>query len=248
MPSTEPRVSCLCLASGQLPSIKECIRSFCEQTYSNRELLLGIPQNDSRREHLRRYVQGLAADVVLVETAAESIADLVPAAAGTLCCAWQTSDSHHPRRIEVQAANMRRQNSPGCILGDWLVFGPSHLRLFWIEPNRTKCSSLSAATLLSGTNVFQECWKQIHQERLSHGFRDIASLSHGAALVVSHVEHDDMVGALEACCKTAEFVRNNRGLLRATLPAHRLARPYLIHARHEDGTIVSMDPFDETSE
>jgi glycosyltransferase involved in cell wall biosynthesis len=135
-----PKISCLMVTHGRLALARRAIRSYADQTYPKRELVIVSDGEFRYRRALERYVAYLDLDSVRF---VYPEADQLPlgqlrnisldAADGDIICQWDDDDCYHPERLAVQLAHMLEGNSRACYLTDHLQLLEQDRALVWVD-------------------------------------------------------------------------------------------------------------------
>ena len=138
--AAQPKISCVTVTYGRIALLKQSIRSFCDQTYPNKELWIvtdgEVRYQGAIEDHLRsldrddikllllndrRYTLGAIRNVSL------------QAATGDLICQWDDDDCSHPERLATQAHYLLDQRADACFLTDHLQFFYKDRLLLWTD-------------------------------------------------------------------------------------------------------------------
>jgi hypothetical protein len=207
-------VSCLCVATGPLAQVKEAVRSWREQTYPDRELLIG-----ARLPRLRRALSAFVGDEPAIRVVGENrIGELARAATGELACVWPAASTSHRERLEIQVRERRALGAAACTLADWIAADRASRELIWCH----RPTAAHALSLLCTTAQFAAAI-----EPATHDGPAVELLD-GVPLLAIRCEEDRDWRAALALRRDARFVRDRRSLLPDLLAGHRLARPHLI--------------------
>ncbi|HEX3633882.1 MAG TPA: glycosyltransferase family A protein, partial [Casimicrobiaceae bacterium] len=120
-------ISCLTVTrEARFASLELAVGDFVRQTWRDRELVIvhdGDAVFDAKLRALAASRDG-AAIAVHREPGGQTLGELrnasVAAARGASVCQWDDDDRYHPRRLELQFAAMRVENSEFCFLTDQL--------------------------------------------------------------------------------------------------------------------------------
>lgn len=134
------KISCLTVTYDRLAQLKRAISCYCDQTYSNRELVI---VTDGAPRFVRAVEDHLATlhrdDIRLVPLAGErrTLGKLrnrtLDEARGEIVCQWDDDDLSHPDRLAVQAARMAEEGAEVCFMTDHLQFIARDRRLMWTD-------------------------------------------------------------------------------------------------------------------
>jgi len=135
-----PKISCLMVTLDRLTLARQSIRSFAQQTYPNRELVIVTDGTAAFRSALERYVQWLGLEnvrFVLPGGPRRTLGALrnlaMEAASGELLCQWDDDDSNHPERLMVQAQHLLQNNAGASFFTDHLQLIEEKRALCWID-------------------------------------------------------------------------------------------------------------------
>ena len=118
--AARPKVSCLMVTYDRLTLAKRAMRSFAEQTWTDRELVIVTAGSGRFVDALQSEASALGIAAIFVRAApTTSLGALrnlsLDAADGEIVCQWDDDDFHHPRRIEAQRATCStRAPAPVC--------------------------------------------------------------------------------------------------------------------------------------
>ena len=154
-----PLISCLMVTRDRLALARRAIRSWADQTYPNRELVVVTDGPGAFRNALERLVKenGLeGVRFVYPEGKDLSLGRLrnisFEAARGEIACQWDDDDVSHPTRLMIQAEHMFRNNARGCFMTDHLQFIEDKRLLCWVDWTLNG-SAQGAARLAPGTGM-----------------------------------------------------------------------------------------------
>jgi len=135
-------ISCLTVTrEARFASLERAVADFVRQTWAERELVIvhdGDEAFDAKLGTLAASHQG-AAITVRREPQGQTLGELrnasVEAARGDIVCQWDDDDRYHPRRLELQFAAMRVENSEFCFLTDQLHLFAADRTMYWDDWN-----------------------------------------------------------------------------------------------------------------
>jgi glycosyltransferase involved in cell wall biosynthesis len=135
-------ISCLTVTrEARFASLEFAVADFARQTWAERELVIvhdGGEAFDAKLRALAASHDG-AAVAVHREPAGQTLGELrnasVDAARGETVCQWDDDDRYHPRRLELQFAAMRVENSEFCFLTDQLHLFAADRTMYWDDWN-----------------------------------------------------------------------------------------------------------------
>ncbi len=132
-------ISCLMVTLDRLSLAKRAIRSFADQTWTNRELVIVTDGTPRFREALARYVDASAIDGVrfIHSESRQTLGALrnlsLDAARGDIVCQWDDDDCSHPDRLRVQCEEMLRAGARASFMTDHLQFLADQRLLCWVD-------------------------------------------------------------------------------------------------------------------
>jgi len=157
--TTPPLVSCLCLTNKRPRFLKRAIECFLSQTYSNKELIVMIRDND--RESKEVIEAAASPEIHCFEYSAEENLPLgdvrnlsIEKSAGEYFCQWDDDDWYHERRVEDQVMMALNTQKPSCVLSQILVF-----------------NSVSKQAFMSGITIWPQtilCKKNVINSNISY--------------------------------------------------------------------------------
>jgi glycosyltransferase involved in cell wall biosynthesis len=135
-------ISCLTVTrEARFASLERAVADFVRQTWAERELVIvhdGDAAFDAKLGTLVASHQG-AAITVRREPQGQTLGELrnasIEAARGDIVCQWDDDDRYHPRRLELQFAAMRVENSEFCFLTDQLHLFAADRTMYWDDWN-----------------------------------------------------------------------------------------------------------------
>ena len=137
---TTAMISCLMVTFDRLALAKLAIRSYAEQTYPDRELVIVTDGEERFRSALTSYANELGAEGVRVLHPGSSRLTLgalrnisIEAAHGDILCQWDDDDYSHPDRLAIQARHMLAQAAGASFFTDHLQYIEPEGFLSWID-------------------------------------------------------------------------------------------------------------------
>jgi glycosyltransferase involved in cell wall biosynthesis len=134
-----PRISCLMVTLDRLALAKRAIRSYADQTWPNRELVIVTDGAPRFREAIERYVaaEGVEGVRIVAAEPGQTLGALrnrsLDEARGEIVCQWDDDDCSHPDRLRVQCEEMLRANARASFLTDHLQLIGEQRVLCWID-------------------------------------------------------------------------------------------------------------------
>jgi len=133
-------ISCLMVTLDRLELAKLAIRSYAEQSYRPRELVIVSDGQEDFRRALAGYAEELdALEVRLIDPGAGewtlgALRNISMAAArGEIVCQWDDDDYSHPDRLATQADHMESQAAEASFFTDHLQYIEPEGLLSWID-------------------------------------------------------------------------------------------------------------------
>jgi len=133
-------ISCLMVTFDRLALAKLAIRSYAEQRYPQRELVIVTDGEESYRSALTCYVEelGIAGVRVIYPGSGEFTLGMlrnisIEAAQGEIICQWDDDDYSHPERLAVQACHMLAQRAGASFFTDHLQYIEPEGLLSWLD-------------------------------------------------------------------------------------------------------------------
>jgi glycosyltransferase involved in cell wall biosynthesis len=119
---------------------QRAIRSYADQTWPDRELVIVTDGTDEYRAALAKYAASIGAqNVRLVDPGrgGQTLGALrnlsMDAAHGELLCQWDDDDCSHPERLAAQAEHMLREGARASFMTEHLQFMADDATLCWID-------------------------------------------------------------------------------------------------------------------
>jgi glycosyltransferase involved in cell wall biosynthesis len=134
-------ISCLTVTrETRFRSLELAVGDFARQTWAERELVIVHDGDAAFDVKLKRLAAAHdAAIAVHREAPGQTLGDLrnasIDAARGETVCQWDDDDRYHPRRLELQFAAMRVENSEFCFLTDQLHLFAAERTMYWDDWN-----------------------------------------------------------------------------------------------------------------
>jgi len=135
-----PRISCLMVTRDRVSLARRAIRSYADQAYPNRELVIVTDGTERYRASLARYASFIDAKNVRFADPGRPGQTLgalrnlsIDAAGGELICQWDDDDCSHPERLSAQAAHLRHEGALASFMTEHLQFMAGDGTLFWID-------------------------------------------------------------------------------------------------------------------
>ncbi|MGH8712946.1 MAG: glycosyltransferase family 2 protein [Casimicrobiaceae bacterium] len=135
-------ISCLTVTREvRLASLRRAVGDYARQTWPERELVIVHDGGAAFDEELHALAAAHAGAAIVVhrEAGPRTLGELrnasIAAASGDIVCQWDDDDRYHPRRLELQLAAMRVENSDFCFLTDQLHLFAADGTMFWDDWN-----------------------------------------------------------------------------------------------------------------
>jgi glycosyltransferase involved in cell wall biosynthesis len=133
-------ISCLMVTRDRVSLARRAIRSYADQTYPNRELVIVTDGTERYRASLDRYASFIDAKNVRFADPGRPGQTLgalrnlsMDVAKGELVCQWDDDDCSHPERLSSQAAHMLREGALASFMTEHLQFMADDGTLCWID-------------------------------------------------------------------------------------------------------------------
>lgn len=122
-----PLVSCLCVTRGRVPLLERAVRSFRDQTYMNKELVVVYESGDI---NTAEFLAGVDDDnIVEIESPSSPRLTLgalrnlaVQVCGGEYFCQWDDDDFSHRERLSFQMDVIKKSGMQASIMMHWLIF------------------------------------------------------------------------------------------------------------------------------
>jgi len=126
MPS-QPLISCLCVTRKKPDLLKRATRSFLDQTYKKKELVIVYEDDDhSTGDFLDRIPDDKIKKIKVKKSKGLTLGGLrnlsVQKCDGEYFCQWDDDDWSHCNRLEFQMNVIRESKMPACLMIHWLIF------------------------------------------------------------------------------------------------------------------------------
>jgi glycosyltransferase involved in cell wall biosynthesis len=136
----DPLISCLLVTRDRLSLARRAIRSFADQTWKRRELVVVTDGSPRFKQALAAFVTELRlGDVRFVYPERDdlplgALRNLsMEAARGDILCQWDDDDSSHPARLQAQLEHMRREQGRASLMTEHLQLYERERLLLWID-------------------------------------------------------------------------------------------------------------------
>jgi glycosyltransferase involved in cell wall biosynthesis len=138
--NTLPTISCLTVTLNRLVLLKESIQCYCNQTYTNRELIIVTDGSTRYRQAISDYIRWLGRDdirLVYIDEPGQTLGKLrnisLEAARGDVVCQWDDDDLNHPERLQRQFDHLSATKAGACCFTDQLQFFFHDRSLYWSD-------------------------------------------------------------------------------------------------------------------
>ena len=135
-------ISCLTVTrETRFRSLQLAVGDFARQTWGERELVIVHDGDAAFDAKLKRLAAAHDAAPIAIHRIApgQTLGNLrnasIDAACGEIVCQWDDDDRYHPRRLELQFAAMRVENSEFCFLTDQLHLFAAERTMYWDDWN-----------------------------------------------------------------------------------------------------------------
>jgi glycosyltransferase involved in cell wall biosynthesis len=152
-----PFVSCLMVTPGndaRWPHIQRSVDDFCRQTHGQKELVIildNASDADSKRleGHLVRLNRN---DIHVFQEGPEATLGVlrnssVRHAQGPILCQWDDDDLHHPKRIELQLAELLRKDAGAVYLSNIAHLFVKTREIYWVNWGLSKMRGLPGTVM-----------------------------------------------------------------------------------------------------
>ena len=159
--TNDPLISCLCITRDKPALLKRAIRSFHDQTYVNKELIIVFESDDLST---KQFVEQISDhDVFKVEVASsprQTLGQLrnlsVLKGHGDYFCQWDDDDWYHNSRLELQMNAIKESRLPACVMVQWLVFDATRERAYVSNMRPWEGSLLCRKSLIDSALKYDE--------------------------------------------------------------------------------------------
>ena len=252
---TTPLVSCVTVARGSLPGLKEAVRCYCEQTYERRELVVAVARDERYVRAVEAFVSSLGRKDVRVHTLDESrdsdpMAEALRAASGEFVCVWADNERSHPARLRVQVNHLSTSGAAWSVMGERLVFLLPERMVYWVAADGVEAARRYgvAETLIVRAEEAAERWGRLldveggaapaEPNRMPADASFLAVRVYGE-LLDPHARPDEAL--LKETSRDHDACRARAELFRIALAQSRLPRPCLVRALSGNGEFVTVD-------
>jgi glycosyltransferase involved in cell wall biosynthesis len=163
------RVSCLMLTERRLEEFRKSFACFCNQDYSNKELVVLASGNNEYQASIRACVESsgrkdVRCTFVRSKKTLGALRNLaIEQASGPLICQWDDDDLYHPQRLTVQVKAMQRANAEASFLFDNFHLFREARHLYWLSWTRSQSNMGLPGSLLAYKHVVPR-----YDETLNH--------------------------------------------------------------------------------
>lgn len=139
MIETDHKITCVCVTKDRFNSLKDSIRSYINQTYTNKELLIVSQSLPDVNKIIKNYIGSLnRSDIFLMDARRNiSLGELrkfgAYEASGDIICQWDDDDFYHPKRISTQYSSLINANAILSVYGSHLHFYKNSRELYYID-------------------------------------------------------------------------------------------------------------------
>ncbi len=252
-----PLVSCVTVARGSLPALKEAVRGYCEQTYARRELIVAAARDARYVRAVREFVSSLGRADIRVLALDDSrpgttdiTVDALRAASGDLVCIWADNERSHTARLQAHVDHLSTTGAGWSAMAERLVYLLPERLLYWVGADDASTSHVFgvADTLMARSDEAAEHWK-----RLAAGGGDSIPgephrLPADAAFLGVRVFGDLLdrqprpdEPLLMRTSRDQRVCRAHAAHFRMALAHLRLPRPCLVRARSDTGEMVTVE-------
>ncbi|MGB2692791.1 MAG: glycosyltransferase family A protein [Thermodesulfobacteriota bacterium] len=123
----EPLISCLCVTRERTHLLHRAIRSFRDQTYTHKELVIIYESDDSvTGEYLKGITDNNIYKIEVPALPRHTLGQLrnlaVSKSRGEYFCQWDDDDFSHNERLSFQMNVLQQSSMPACVMVHWLIF------------------------------------------------------------------------------------------------------------------------------
>jgi glycosyltransferase involved in cell wall biosynthesis len=148
-----PKISCLMVSRNRLELVARSLRSYLEQTYPNKELVI-VRDPAAPSPELAAYLSSLARsdielicpDGILSLSALRNLS--LDRARGDVVCQWDDDDIMHPDRIRIQLDAMREDRASASFLQDDFHYFGRTGEMYWIRWSESAMRCLPGTVMI----------------------------------------------------------------------------------------------------
>ena len=253
---TTPLVSCVTVARGSLPGLKEAVRCYCEQTYERRELIVAVARDERYLRAVEAFVSSLGRGDIRVlapdeSRGADPMAEALRAASGEFVCVWVDNERSHSARLQVQVNHLTTSGAAWSVMGERLIFLLPERMVYWVAATGAAEAARRygvAETLMARAGEAAERWGRLldvegeavpaEPHRMPADASFLAVRVFGE-LLDPHARPDEAL--LKETSRDHDACRARAELFRIALAQSRLPRPCLVRALSGNGEFVTVD-------
>lgn len=156
-----PKISCICISSKRVGSLKRALDCYRMQSYSNRELVLLYDEADHETKSFVELLEDNDFIFICISdsdnlTLGEKRNRAVMASTGAYFCTWDDDDWYHDTRLEYQIQAVLYHCKPASILFTLIIFDVSQSMAFVSHARPWEGSLLCKKDLLLSHNIWFE--------------------------------------------------------------------------------------------
>jgi len=185
MIKTDHKITCVCATKNRPKLLRNSIKSYIQQTYPNKELLIISQSNPEINRIIKKQISEFnRPDIVFIEVNENMTLGEVRKcgsyeASGEIVCQWDDDDYCHPKRLSTQYAALIRDNSIISVYGSHLHFYKNTRELYYIDWSTERGEDWQRC--LNGTMMFfkridnscLEILENFPLSRADHGIEDM---------------------------------------------------------------------------
>lgn len=162
-------ISCLTVTknSKKFPYLKRAIKSYCDQTHIDKELVILCGDYDFHKiiDNYVNYMRVPNCKVVFIDEDGLSykLGDMrnisISSSSGDYIVNWDDDDINHPLRLETQFNFLMENNLDACFLSDQLHYFYDTNELFWVN----WCDGIPGTIMCK-----KECFNEIQHPSTTH--------------------------------------------------------------------------------
>jgi glycosyltransferase involved in cell wall biosynthesis len=130
MLENEPLISCICITNHRIQLLRKAILNFSNQSYTSKELIISIPDNDKLTQHVVDRISASSIDRIKAITRNPNVSlgaarnEAIANSNGEYICIWDDDDWYHQDRLLVQYNSISycKQKKNGSVLSNIIIF------------------------------------------------------------------------------------------------------------------------------
>lgn len=122
-----PKVSCLCISQNNEKIVRRCIKSFENQLYENKELIIVYEDTSLAKGYIKSLTQkNIKVYHVPIEEGKKSLGELrnisIQKSTGDFIMQWDDDDIYDPHRIIECMISILKNNAKACVLDQFTMY------------------------------------------------------------------------------------------------------------------------------